>query len=212
MPTLTYMCMLVALASGCNSVQWTRISSPPSHSLLNVGVWRSGGNSTLSTLKAQTKPQSWRSRFNRNSRKISPVRYSSRAQEYQLLRALYRGTPQSPLTQQISSIRELARHADIVKANQSHPGDILVFGPPDKDGPTIGIVVSVNRAGTLTAMAIHLGRVRTIKVNPRLRSSRRHRGHVINSFVRHVRPGDPAQKRYLAGDALTRIYRLRNTL
>jgi len=92
------------------------------------------------------------------------------------------------------------------------PGDVLVFDRATSDEPSdlLGLVIGRDDRGVTEFVYLAGGVIRRGFVDVTRASARRDlQGHVINTFLRHVRQMPPKGTRYLAGELLSGVIRLR---
>lgn len=92
------------------------------------------------------------------------------------------------------------------------PGDVLVFDRATTEAPSdlLGLVIGRDDRGVTEFVYLAGGVIRRGFVDVTRASARRDlRGNVINTFVRHVRRMPPKGTRYLAGELLSGVIRLR---
>ena len=196
------------LCTGCGFIQWTTLSAPAPHPLLNTADWRRSIRKTAGTQTPSSNPSHLFGVIRRNIQGLNHNAYRTQHDELKLLRAIYRGTSIEKQLRRVRSVKGIKSLGRRIR-KPSRIGDVLFFDKSEV-GPQVAIVTGRAPDGTFKAHAIHLGRAKTIKVHPARRAQRRYRGKIINSIIRQVRPGDTKRRRYLAGDALYQVRRLHN--
>ncbi|MGB0648553.1 MAG: hypothetical protein ACPGQS_15315 [Bradymonadia bacterium] len=84
-------------------------------------------------------------------------------------------------------------------------GDIVYFRTRQR-GPSFGVIAQTLKGGTFLGVSLIRGEIREFRLNVRRRHSRRHRGQVINSFIRTIDERDTSPG-YLAGELALRFAR-----
>jgi hypothetical protein len=124
------------------------------------------------------------------------------------------GVKLDPELREVEAGRELvalARTRDAAEARSPLLGDLVVFDAVEGDEPAslVGVVISVDRAGTVELIHLSRGVVRRSYVNPgRPSATRDDQGHALNTFIRPGRAGDARGTRYLAGELFSTFIRL----
>ena len=199
--------IVTCLVSGCGGVQWASLRAPAPHPLLDSQGWRSQASSAHPPMaQRRGNPSQFFGVVQRNINGLKHTRYRRQTEELNLLRAVFRGTAVHTVLKRIRSIDELRGEGKRI-TRATRVGDILFFDRNEKS-PRVAVVLGRSANGTITAVAVHLGRARKIKVHPVFRGVRRRKGRILNTIIRAVRPGDKRGKRYLAGDALQETRRV----
>ena len=171
--------------TGCSVFELRRVALTPSHHLLSVGEWRQSSMPRIHPSARDTSSPSVMDRqFQRNLMRLNRGEYTTNTQEFELLNRIFRGTRYERQAVTLRSRSDILKQAQRIQTKKAQPGDVIIFGPTDPTGPSLAIIHHVNRLGTMTALAIHLGRARSVKVTPAKRQVRRYNGQVVNSFVR----------------------------
>jgi hypothetical protein len=207
MRTFGYIAALLLATTGCGSIEWAPGLRPPVHPLLNTSGWRHAHLPITNAVSKPTEKKVEYALIRRNQLRLDPMLYRTRMDEMAFLRAVFRNTRWDKGLRTIHSPNVLAGRRTLPIKGPPKIGDLLFFdaGPVS---PTVAVVSGRPLSGTVPALAIHLGRVRTIYINRTSRFHRRRSGRIVNTFVRRIRPSDPPGLRYLAGDALRTTRRL----
>ncbi|MCA9538531.1 MAG: hypothetical protein KC620_06565 [Myxococcales bacterium] len=113
-----------------------------------------------------------------------------------------------PAAASMTTVDEVHRRARPV-GDEARMGDILFFDGAG-GAPELAVVVDVNDDGVLEALAVIRGAVRRVKIDRAHPHSRRHKGRVVNSFLRVRRRDDEPQAAYLAGQLLREVRSLQD--
>ena len=172
---------------------------PPIHPLLSTAEWRV--RVPKPTLTFAPKPLRYNSAaetvLKGNMSKLSPKAFLQPADELNLVRAIYQHTHLRKTfgnVHSVSELRAIGRRA----IGDARTGDILFFD--QNIAPRLAVVQRTRSDGTIVAKGIVRGRLRTVFVHLQRPTQRRSKGHILNTFIKVIKPGGKRADRFLAGE------------